>query len=563
MDKPVLKYDGIKLLLEFPGWTRKQVDAVREHLVCWRLKPNTGNILEAEFTMLAQWEVKETFPQLIVMEDTRTRIRQESYLRTKSLVSGPPFPELKPVQKEPATLLWQRERALLTAAPGLGKTVMALVALAEKSFDLAVIVVPLTSLDGWEEEIRKWLTPTLPDFLFLKWRDKEAVVSLPDEHPSPVIVLTTPNVIGKIQEMQTEYGQGLDSVFYDRVDRDTFLILDESFMYQNRKAGRTNVIEELALYFRTIWQLSGMPVSTVNDDLFTQLRILYPKTFRSYWKFARRYCLIESSYWGDKVVGNRPDSEELLRRDLEDILIPCEYPDNVPDWIPETVDCPMTDAQEKLYAEAKAEMALLGKPKKSKKSNTQDPPLTKSRMIVLTSRLRQIASNPVTYGGINESGKWDKFLSLVGQYPKPALVWVKYTATAKLIYKALAEMYPQYRLGSITGATKQQDRYTQVQQFQAGQMDILLLNDGVGKYSLTLTAAKVAYYLERDFNGEAYYQSLFRARRITSEHPVRIVLFRSTHQDGKPTIDHLVHKALLERSQNAQRLTMGELIGSC
>jgi len=548
--------DSFTLELEFPGWSRAMLDATRENLICWKLRRGSENKLWAPPLVLAMWEARETYPKLQVSKEDRERLRFLALDRTEVNPGTPVFKSLKPVQVEPTGKLWKRNRAILTAAPGLGKTVMALVALSQRHVDLLVVIVPLTSFDGWAEEIDRWLVPSLPPHEFWKWRERSQVQPIEDRD-KPLIVLTTPSVITGITDMRSEYGEGLGSVFMDASDLDSFLILDESFLYQNRKSGRTEDMTELACNFANIWMLSGMPISTANDDLFSQLKMLYPKVFSSYWKFARRYCLIETNFWGTKIVGNKLDSEELLRRDLADIVISCEYPENVPGWIVRSEPCPMTARQEEIYLSAKELLAVDAKTLGSEK------PLGIKKLIALTTRLLQIASNPLTLEGVDESGKWERLMELLGSGPQPALIWVKYRITAKAIARKIGYRYPLYRVASVTGMTKPSERYKHVTSFQEGKLDVLILNDSVGKYSLTLTAAKVAYYLERNFDGEAYYQSLYRARRITSPHPVAIVHLLSTYGSGGPTIDQVVHDTLLDRSQNAQRLTIGQLIGSC
>lgn len=560
MKNPILTVKGNMLNLELPGWNSSQVDAIKQNLICWRLKPKSINILVAEPLALAQWEVKEQFPRITISEETREELRFLILRHTQPKIQDWIKEDLFPIQREPANLLHARERALLTAAPGLGKTVISLVALRNLVADLVVIVVPLTSLDGWREEVERWYIPKAQTMVKMSvWREIDDVRVLREEEEGKTeLILTTPNVINGIQELQSSFGEGLASVFYDARYLSSFLILDESFLYQNRKSGRTNIISELSENFRTIWLLSGMPVSKVNDDLFSQLKILYPKSFRSYWKFAGRYCLLETNFWGTKIVGNKPNSEQLLLRDLADIIVNCDYPKDVPEWIPVEVEVPMEPVQEQIYLEAKEKLLIEAKHLKSKKT------LPIKRLISLTTRLLQIASNPLLIGSIvEESSKWNKLIELIREDDLPCLVWVKYKATADRLLGILREEFPKLDVEVLTGNTKSSQRYALVKKFQEGDLDILIINDAVGKYSLTLTAARVAYYLERNFDGEAYYQSLFRARRITSKHPVKIVLLKSTYADGSPTIDQLVHEALLERSQNAQLLTVGELVGRC
>lgn len=562
MKNPILSVNSAgNLQLDFPGWNPAEIEASRGKLITWKLKPKSVTVLEAEPLAIAQWEAKETYPNLKVSEADRLILR--SFILTAKNVQVDDWAKesLYPIQWEPATKLHDRKRALLTAAPGLGKTVIALVALRQLVTPLVVIVVPLTSFDGWKAELEKWYYPHLDGMYRTHyWRELNAVTPLfEDSNGWTDVVLTTPNVITGIDgKLESEYGSGLQAVFYDATAENSVLILDESFMFQNRKAGRTNVVGDLAQNFHTIWMLSGMPVAKINDDLFSQLKILYPKSFRSYWKFVDRYCIIEDQFWGTKIVGDRPDAVEKLQRDLVDIVIPCEYPADIPGWLPIEVDCPMTAEQESIYSDAK--VALIVDAKKLK----ADKPLTVKNLLSLTSRLMQIASNPLTVPDVrlDSSGKWNTLLDLLPVHGLPALIWVKYKATAKRLKELIAERYPQYKVGVLTGSTKPADRYALVKAFQEHQLDILILNDVVGKYSLTLTEALAAYYLERDFNGEAYYQSLYRARRIVSKHSVKIVLLRSTYRNGSPTIDQVVHDALLQRSQNAQKFTIGQLIGS-
>ena len=54
-----------------------------------------------------------------------------------------------------------------------------------------------------------------------------------------------------------------------------------------------------------MWLLSGNPVTRYADDLWSQLHLVWPKAFPSYWRFAKRYCVVEETPWGDKVVATR------------------------------------------------------------------------------------------------------------------------------------------------------------------------------------------------------------------------------------------------------------------
>lgn len=556
MKQPVLSYVDTKeeLRLTFPEWTPSQIDAVREPFICWKLVPNSENVLRSELSLLALWEVRETFPRLEKDESVEMAIGKLYHT-----VEPPfkPFQNLFENQLLPTSQLYHRSKALLTAAPGLGKTIMALSAIRLLEPSLVMVVAPLTSLDGWVEETELWATKPMEEAgipcSIEVWRKADKVKPLAEDALTCRFIFTAPSVLTALAKRSSAYGGGLDGFLYR--EHRSVLVLDESFFYQNRKAERTRIVGYLSQYFDRVWGLSGMPTSKHLDDLFAQLKLLRPKTFSSYWKFANRYCLVETNFWGSKIVGDKPGAMERLKRDLADLLIEVKYPDNIPGWEPQIVECPMTPVQEQIYLQAKeklqVEASLLG----------TETPLTPKTLLSLTVRLQQIASNPLLVGGPNSSGKWDTLFERIQQDEGPFLLWVKHIKTASLLGELLQQR--GLRIGTLTGATKLRNRYPIVKGFQEGAFDGLILNDAVGKYSLTLTRARVAYYLEKNFDGEAYYQSLFRARRVVSQHPIRIVHLHSVLSNGGNTLDALITRTLTERSQNAQRLTVGQLLGSC
>lgn len=543
MNDPILKYDtkNERLQLDFDDWTIPQINSIQQMLICWYRR---GTSLYAAPIKLAKQELLELLPNTKLDES----IAELDVLSQDGQVIKEP--RLFEEQIEPTNLLYLREKAILMAAPGLGKTIMAIVALRERSHNLAVIVAPLSSLDSWRKELEVWYTPY----------DKQLVTAvevwrkLPDDwqYKSFIdrqVIIVSPQVMTKLVE-----DNRLDDLLDEENKHDQMLILDETFLYKNRKANRQNAASDLASYFGTVWMLSGMPVSRFVDDLFSQLRILHPQVFKSYWKFVARYCMIEQSVWGTKIVGDKPGATEKIQNDLSDILISCNYPAHIPDWQPEVIDCSMTPQQEAIYSELKNKLMV--------KASTMgsDKPLTLKTILTLTGRLLQVASNPLLVDGYDTSGKWSKLYDVLQQNEGPFLVWINYIKTGQELQQRLS--LRGYRVAMLVGETRSEDRQSVVDAFQKGEIDVLLIHPTVGKYSHTLTTCRTSIYLERSFNGEDFYQSLFRVRRIVSKHAVKIVYMLSVHPDGKQTIDGVVHKILLDRGKNAQRLTVGQLIGS-
>jgi SNF2 family DNA or RNA helicase len=179
--------------------------------------------------------------------------------------------------------------------------------------------------------------------------------------------------------------------------------------------------------------------------------------------------------------------------------------------------------------------------------------------IVLTQMLRlvQIASNPVLLGGSDDSNKWKAVGEMLEYEQLPAIVWTAFKKTAEMLEQRLGE---RYRVATLTGDTPEEQRQDIINRFQNGSLDILIAHPGVGKYGFTMTAARTAIYLERGYNGDDYYQSLHRIRRIgttVSPHVIHLISARPNGVAGGATIDNVIDKVLTYKRDNSMKLTTG------
>lgn len=550
--------------------SEEELEALLQDLIGWRRQKEE---LVASPLLLPYRQAHELVPDLEEDEDSilgefaqlQARLREPA----RDLADAE---HLFHVQKRPTKLLTRRSRALVTSAPGTGKTVVALTALAQHRKatkpSIVVIVCPLSLIDGWRAEAEAWWLGELrargesPQVYV--WRKTQETSNLPtnlgaDSKSMLQVVITTPETIYGLYKRNMVW-----TVFGDRANENSWLILDESFLYKNRASKRSHAARELAELFRNVWELSGMPISRFNDDLFFQLRLLYPTVFTSYWKFAKRYCIIRTTPWGDKIVGDRKGSLELLKEDLADILIEGDFPEEVPDWQPEIVKCPLSGPQLSTYKILRDEL-LLKVGEMGEEDWAKEIPIL--NLISLTTFLNKAASNLALLGDKDCSAKEDRLIELIQERPLPALIWINYRETAERLLHKLGPL-PGLKVAVLTGGTKPADRKPIVDAFQKGELNCLILNPAVGKYGFTLTAARTAYYLEKTFDGEAFYQSLFRARRIVSNHPVNLIFLLATlplegkDRKVKKSIDELIHEKVIYRSEKAQRLTVGDLLGT-
>jgi hypothetical protein len=431
---------------------------------------------------------------------------------------------LFPYQKEATAFEIKHKKCLMGLAPGTGKTASAIFAANELNPDKILVICPLSLTYMWKQQIKKWL-------------NKEAVIW----H-------------GKIETWE-EYDQWVitnyDTAVRNHIDisnqKFPVLIMDESILLKNRKALRTQRMEFLARSADYVWLLSGSPISKFYDDMWSQLNIVDPSRFKSYWRFAENYCIVEQNQWGTAITGNQRDSTKRLKDDLSDIYF-CRTMDEVldiPEWIFDTIPVPMGSGQYKLYDQMENEF-LADLP--------EGDQLLAPNVLSQMTRLMQLSSNPLLVGGPDDGAKWRALTELLEFEEGPFLIWTNFIQTAHELEKRL-----KCKTAMMTGETPSSLRQDIVDSFQNGDIEVLIAHPAVGKFGLTLTRARTAIYLERSFNGDDYYQSLYRFRRIgttISPHVIHLISVRPEGKDGS-TIDQIIDRVLDYRKNSSISITSG------
>jgi hypothetical protein len=101
---------------------------------------------------------------------------------------------------------------------------------------------------------------------------------------------------------------------------------------------------------------------------------------------------------------------------------------------------------------------------------------------------------------------------------------------------------------------KAADRQAVVDRFQGGELDALVLHPAVGKYGHTLTQARAAVYMQRNFHFDDWLQSLYRVRRIGTKRSPLICVLRA-----HGTVDDLVVHNLNTKGKAAWELKGSDL----
>jgi SNF2 family DNA or RNA helicase len=410
--------------------------------------------------------------------------------------------------------------ALLSLSPGLGKTATTIGAMLEKQARSALIVAPLSLLGNWQEECQIWAKNTPVN---VSYRDvpKSDVWNIANYHT--------------IADFYIDYLRSYD-----------ILVIDESIVIKNRNTKLYKKLLEISKMSGKVWLLSGAPIANHGDDLWSQLHIIEPSYFTSYWRFAETYCYIEETVWGDRIVGTKDINFRNEFKDLIFVRTHEEVLPNLPKPIFESIRVDMLPAQKKAYDELRDNFVtyLSNETKVSVKNRV-------SQMI----RLQQVASNLANIDpNISESAKQVALKDLLDNeaIQLPAIIWVNWRTSALKLYEELSH-FTKYRVAlAVGGSSKNTDT---INAYKRGEYDILILSLGVGKFGHTLTNTQTMIYFDRMFNNDTMNQSLARVHgRIGLDHQPLIITFKA-----RGTIDDLLDTNLAGKMRSLAKLTAQDL----
>lgn len=610
---PVLDVEGQDILVRPPKYPSLEVKEILggrwdKKISSWRVAPTSLNV-----TTLVDWygesilegspqavrdlyEYEWGFPGFDAHEDLRTRAQ-----------SHPRWDDLYPFQQEAVEYIVcnPHRGALLALSPGLGKTPVSVVAMDVLGLHKVLVLAPLTLARNWIREANDWesqfrsksrataaqkdpmseMVVTNFETVFeVLLRDEDGNVYREDdtiewEHPNhpdedPWVFKATHkrkvkewidrgpkkrNQQNKLVPVRERITQARES--YSKNDWD-LIIVDESILFKNRKAVKVDVVQQLAKYSQQVWLLSGSPTAKYRDDLFPQLQTIMPRGFRSYWRFAEFFTIVDRDGYGWTIEGDKPgvDIHDLLKdflfvRDQKDVL-----PD-LPDYIYRPIEITLNADQRKVHQMltdhwvAALEDEISG-----------DEVEAPNRLAQMT-RLQQVTSNLCNLTKENEkqypnsSAKEDLLVDLIRneEIDTPLLVWVNYVPTGASyearLQKEFKDLSVAFVHGDATTQKKKDARDTTMQSFKDGDLDVLIIQYEVGKFGHTFTQTRTVYYGDRSWNSDSIIQSLRRVKRIGLTHSPVLIIPRAPG-----TIDDLIELVLEGKMRSIAEVSQADLM---
>ena len=123
---------------------------------------------------------------------------------------------------------------------------------------------------------------------------------------------------------------------------------------------------------------------------------------------------------------------------------------------------------------------------------------------------------------------------------------------------SLSEELNEFRLGFITGEVNAQKRQAMVDQFQAGELDVLVCSTIAAKEGLTLTAADTVVFVEREWVPGWEEQAEDRVNRIGQDAETVHAIYLSV----KGTIDEKFNAVVEEKRKVVAAVLDGGEVGN-
>ena len=292
------------------------------------------------------------------------------------------------------------------------------------------------------------------------------------------------------------------------------LILDEAQNVKNAKTQAYQVVQQIISKHRVC--LSGTPMENHLGELWALFHLLLPgflgdqKTFQAVYRkpietlgnLSRREALVKRI------------NPFLLRRTKQQVAL--ELPAKTE--IIQKIE--FKEKQRDLYE------AIRLRAQQQVMIQIQDKGLARSQITVLDAllKLRQVCCDPrlvKTEGaaGVKESAKLECLTDMLTQMleeNRKVLIFSQFTSMLAIIAQMLTENKIAYTI--LTGETR--DRETPVQEFQKGNVPVMLISLKAGGVGLNLTAADTVIHYDPWWNPSVENQATDRAHRIGQQKAV-------------------------------------------
>lgn len=402
----------------------------------------------------------------------------------------PPGISPRKYQKAGVELLCKRigqefRGAVLGDQPGIGKSAQAVFLDNVIEFKSVLIICPNSVKYNWKKEVQTFST----------------------NHDRPLVVeSTTANqkiLKSKCCVINYDICHKFKNILTNK--RFDYCIIDEAHYLSNDKTKRSKAVKDVISHSSFNVFLSGTPVKSYLRDLRNVLNLVDPCYLWDNWfTYSKYFCdLHKDRYgWNDKGSSNKRVMNRILkmcyiiRREKKDVLT--ELPPKIITYLPVEGNKRFIGANQKI-------MSKYG---------------TFERIEELTAEMKQDKSYQEARIEAGNS-KLKPICELIDNYienGEPVVVFVYHVELQQKVidkYKGCCR---------IVGGMSGKERQKQVDDFQNGKSDIIILSLDAGSTGITLTRAAVNILLETDSDPSKIEQASDRIHRVGQARQCQIII---------------------------------------
>jgi len=417
----------------------------------------------------------------------------------------------------------------------------------KKQIQSVLIIAPKSVYTIWENEIQTHL-PNEIKYKIYKWN-----IDKPKDLAKLNLFQYLRIFLINVEALSTK--RGLDACAnYLIMNKENFVVLDESTTIKNRQAKRTKNILRLRSLTNIRRILTGSPITKSPLDLYTQCQFLNPQLlgFTSYLAFRNRYAEM-----GDIPVGsNRWISVPKYYKNLDDLERKLKSfstrirKDQCLDLKPKI--------RQKRYIDLEGEnKALYEKLRTHALAIVEDSTISFSNKLTEIIKLHQVC-NGFTKNDDGEilqlhKQKLNALEEIIDETDGKIIVFANYIYNINEIVAFLQQKYGKNSTVSIYGAVDVEDRTKAVKRIQEDKNTrFIVINPTTGGFGLTLTACNTVIYFSNNYNLEVRMQSEDRAHRMGQKGSVVYIDIVARN-----TLDEAIMKSLVNKGKIAAK-TLGE-----
>jgi SNF2 family DNA or RNA helicase len=473
---------------------------------------------------------------------------------------------------------------------GLGKTLEAIAEIFESGRESGwhLIIAPSAAVDGtWEPELEKWLADapcTVGIFACYGRRRKreatlhaalysEATANFVVVNPAMVQYRKDPFNLGPmaIKAKEKEYTQAChcsrlkaahwhyEPGYPDLMDVYWDTIVNDEVHKGNIRNHRTITGHSMTLLKMNEGgkpvAMSGTPMKKKGADIWGVLHWLRPDVFTSYWNFAKQFFDVKAGYGGHLKVGAlREEMEAAFYQALIPYVVRRTKKEALP-WLPDKMLVPivvnLSDDQLRQY-KAMEEEGIARLESGDEEMTSILAEFTRMQQFANCYHVRRAGARylPDPWRSVKLDALFEKLDEAgITDWEDPSddqvVIFSRFKEMLDCVAQRLKKKKVEYNY--IHGGVN--DRRTLIEDFQTGQVKIMLVVTSAGGVSLTLDAADVGHFIEPSWAPDEKEQAEDRLHRASRIHQVTIYTYIA-----RGTIDEYIEETAFEKDSEHKRI---------